>query len=98
MNSQHIDIKIVLDPGCPWCLIGGKRLEQAMAKAREQGFTFSVKWLPFMLAPDTGTEGIPSRAHMIAMMGEEAYAASRERCARLASPLALSGPAIRVRG
>ena len=79
MNDQHIDIKIVLDPGCPWCLIGGKRLEQAMAKAREQGFSFRVKWLPFMLAPDTGTEGTPSRAHMIAMMGEQAYAASRER-------------------
>ena len=79
MNRQHIDIKIVLDLGCPWCLIGGKRLEQAMAKAREQGYTFRVKWLPFMLAPDTGTEGTPSRGHMVAMMGEEAYAASRER-------------------
>ncbi|MEC9375058.1 MAG: DsbA family oxidoreductase [Pseudomonadota bacterium] len=79
MNNQHIDIKIVFDPGCPWCLIGGKRLEQAMAKAVEKDYTFRVKWLPFMLAPDTGTEGTPSREHMIAMIGEEAYIASRER-------------------
>ena len=50
-----------------------------MAKAREQGYSFRLQWLPFMLAPDTGTEGISSREHMIAMMGEEAYAASRER-------------------
>jgi predicted DsbA family dithiol-disulfide isomerase len=79
MSNKHIDIKIVLDPGCPWCLIGGKRLEQAMAKARENGFTFRVKWLPFMLAPDTGTEGEPVIEHMQAMMGKEAYAAVRER-------------------
>ena len=79
MSNKHVDIKIVLDPGCPWCLIGGKRLEQAMTKARENGFTFRVKWLPFMLAPDTGTQGSPVREHMIAMMGEEAYAAVRER-------------------
>ena len=78
MSNNHIDIKIVLDPGCPWCLIGGKRFEQAMTKARENGFTFRVKWLPYMLAPDTGTEGTAARAHMIAMMGEEAYAAVRE--------------------
>jgi predicted DsbA family dithiol-disulfide isomerase len=79
MNAKHIDIKIVLDPGCPWCLIGGKRLEQAMDIAREKGFTFRVKWLPYMLNPDTGTEGEPAIKHMQKMMGKEAYAAVRNR-------------------
>jgi predicted DsbA family dithiol-disulfide isomerase len=79
MNAKHIDIKIVFDPGCPWCMISGKRLEQAMAIARENGFTFRLKWLPFMLSPDASTEGKPAVEFMQSMMGKEGYAAMRDR-------------------
>ncbi len=50
-------IDIVSDAICPWCYIGKRHLEQALAKLAEDGLTFQVHWNPFQLNPDMPKEG-----------------------------------------
>lgn len=56
-----LKIDIVADIVCPWCFIGKRRLETAVAlvrKARPE-FQYETRWLPFFLNPDTPPEGEP---------------------------------------
>jgi predicted DsbA family dithiol-disulfide isomerase len=50
-------IDIVSDAICPWCYIGKRQLERALATLAEQGLTFQVHWNPFQLNPDMPREG-----------------------------------------
>jgi len=56
-----IKIDVVADIVCPWCFIGKRRLESALAIARRQRPELCVetRWLPFFLNPDTPSEGEP---------------------------------------
>ena len=56
-----LTIEIVSDIVCPWCFIGTRRLETAIAIVRDQipGFSYRKHWLPFFLNPDTPPEGEP---------------------------------------
>jgi len=54
--SDKIIIDIISDVVCPWCIIGYKRLEQAM---KELGVEekFEIVWHPFELNPSMPAEG-----------------------------------------
>lgn len=54
-------IDIVSDIVCPWCFIGKRRLEAAIALVRQDipDFAYTTRWLPFFLNPDTPPEGEP---------------------------------------
>jgi predicted DsbA family dithiol-disulfide isomerase len=56
-----LTIEIVSDVVCPWCFIGTRRLETAVAMVRSQvpDFSYQKRWLPFFLNPDTPPEGEP---------------------------------------
>ena len=56
-----LNIDIVADIVCPWCFIGKRRLETAIALVREElpNFEYSTCWRPFFLNPDTPPEGEP---------------------------------------
>ena len=56
-----VKIDIVADIVCPWCFIGKRRLETAVAKVRalHPDFTYQTSWRPFFLNPDTPPEGEP---------------------------------------
>jgi predicted DsbA family dithiol-disulfide isomerase len=54
-------IDVVSDVVCPWCFIGKRRLEQAMAfhaRARPDSEPPAVRWLPFQLNPDMPEAGM----------------------------------------
>lgn len=53
--GQRIDI--VSDAICPWCYIGKRQLERALAALAAEGLQFSVHWNPFQLNPDMPKEG-----------------------------------------
>jgi predicted DsbA family dithiol-disulfide isomerase len=53
--GQRIDI--VSDAICPWCYIGKRQLEGALATLADDGLRFSVHWNPFQLNPDMPEEG-----------------------------------------
>jgi predicted DsbA family dithiol-disulfide isomerase len=50
-------IDIVSDAICPWCYIGKRQLERALAMLETEGLRFSVHWNPFQLNPDMPREG-----------------------------------------
>jgi predicted DsbA family dithiol-disulfide isomerase len=50
-------IDIVSDAICPWCYIGKRQLERALAALADEGLTFQVHWNPFQLNPDMPKEG-----------------------------------------
>ena len=59
-----ITIDIVSDTVCPWCFIGKRRLEKAMAA--RPGFDYQVSWRPFQLNPDMPEDGM-ARDQYLAM-------------------------------
>jgi predicted DsbA family dithiol-disulfide isomerase len=53
----RIAIDIISDTICPWCNIGKRRLERAMATflaSSNEKPTFEITWHPFYLGPPTG--------------------------------------------
>jgi predicted DsbA family dithiol-disulfide isomerase len=64
MNTTPIQLEIVSDIVCPWCYIGKRRMEAALAlfaKAHPEQPKPHISWLPFQLNPDMPREGM-SRA------------------------------------
>ncbi len=59
-------IDIVSDVVCPWCIIGYKQLEQALA---ETGVAAEIHWHPFELNPHMADEGENLREHIAAKYG-----------------------------
>lgn len=65
----RIPVEIVFDPACPWCFIGKRRFEQALA--RRPGVVAEVVWRPFLLHPDMPMEGLPRRDYLTRRYGGE---------------------------
>ena len=59
-----MEIDIYFDPICPWCFIGKRRLERALAQRPEQNPT--VRWRTFQLNPEMPQEGM-ERSHYLTM-------------------------------
>ena len=64
-NTQTVplQIDIVSDVVCPWCIIGYKRLQKALAMMPGQ-FDEQIHWRPFELNPDMPEEGEGLNAHI----------------------------------
>ncbi|MBB6254347.1 DsbA family oxidoreductase [Nitrospirillum iridis] len=60
-------IEIVADFVCPWCYIGKRRLERALAQ--RPGLRAEVRWLPFQLDPDTPPRGMERTIDLLAKFG-----------------------------
>jgi predicted DsbA family dithiol-disulfide isomerase len=60
-------IDIVADVICPWCFIGKRRLERALALRPDLSVTLS--WRAFELNPDMPSEGISREAYLAAKFG-----------------------------
>jgi len=60
-------IDVVSDTVCPWCFVGKRRLERAIALRPE--LAFEVHWHPFQLNPDVPTEGVDRKAYYAEKFG-----------------------------
>ena len=60
-DDPMLTIEIISDIVCPWCFIGKRRLEVALAMVRREipEFSCRTRWRPFFLNPDTPPEGEP---------------------------------------
>lgn len=66
--TEKVTIDIWSDVMCPWCVIGYKNLEAALASL-EGEIEAEIRWLPFELNPDMPPEGEESRAHIARKYG-----------------------------
>ncbi len=64
--TADLRLDIISDVVCPWCLIGFKQFEQAMAVT---GVSAQVFWHPFELNPDMPPEGENLREHIARKYG-----------------------------
>ncbi|MFO1316796.1 MAG: DsbA family oxidoreductase [Burkholderiales bacterium] len=68
---ERLTIDVVSDVVCPWCFIGKRRLEAALARLREAepDLPVDVRWHPFQLNPDLPPEGTDRRRYLEAKFG-----------------------------
>ena len=65
LNTSPLSIDIVSDVVCPWCYIGKRRLEAALARrASNDAQPVQVRWLAFQLNPDIPAGGVDRRSYL----------------------------------
>ena len=81
MSALPIDM--VSDVVCPWCFIGKRRLEKAIAMRPD--IPVAVRWRPFFLNPWVPREGISREEYLTTKFGSpERYKAIAQRVAMAA--------------
>lgn len=81
---MSVSVQVTSDVICPWCFIGKRRLEKAIAA---HGLPVRVCWLPFQLNPQMPKEGVSRREYRTRKFG------SWERSQELDAQVAAAGAA-----
>ena len=79
---MNLAVGVISDVICPWCYIGKRRLERAIAGFEGQR-QVRVRWLPFQLNPTMPKEGIGRKEYRIRKFGS--WERSLELDARVAA-------------
>ncbi len=82
-TQAPLTIDVVSDVVCPWCFIGKRRLEKALALRLDVPVT--VNWRPFQLDGTIPAEGMPRQAYLAKKFG------SKERVDEIYARLTLAG-------
>ncbi|HEY4253790.1 MAG TPA: DsbA family oxidoreductase [Roseomonas sp.] len=85
--AGHIDI--VSDAICPWCWIGKRHADTALAMLAEEGLHFTRSWRPYQLNPDLPPEGVARDEYRARKFGS--LERSRQRDAEVAAAGAAAG-------
>ncbi|MEO5338134.1 MAG: DsbA family oxidoreductase [Magnetospirillum sp. WYHS-4] len=70
MQDQPLVIDVVFDAICPWCYVGKRRLEAALAQ--RPAIPAVRRWHPFLLNPQMPQEGMDWTAYVTRKFGGEA--------------------------
>ena len=82
-SSPSLSIDVVSDVVCPWCYIGLKRLDTALASVND--VAVAVNWRPYQLDATIPPDGIDRKQYMLAKFGSE------ERLAEIHARVAEAG-------
>jgi len=80
MSDDHrasITIDVVSDVVCPWCFVGKRKLEQALALVPK--LKVELNWRPFQLDPTIPQGGVSRREYMAKKFGPEKIATIHDR-------------------
>lgn len=84
-----MELDVVIDVVCPWCYVGKKQLDKALAQ--RPGVVKQVRWRPFQLASDTPPEGVDRAEHYARKFGDSPqYKASREHLLKVGKELGIN--------
>jgi predicted DsbA family dithiol-disulfide isomerase len=82
--NGSVRVDVVSDVVCPWCYVGKRRLEQAVALVPD--IAVDVAWRPYFLNPWIPREGIDRQTYLETKFGSaERYAVIAERVAAAAA-------------
>ncbi len=81
-------IDAIIDPVCPWCYIGKRRLEQALAL--RPAIKAEIYWRPFLLNPDMPNKGVERSTYLIGKYGSE------NRVRRILDGIAKAGRSVEI--
>jgi len=83
-GAEKLSIDVVSDVVCPWCFIGKRRLEKAIAMKPE--IAVAVRWHPFFLNPWIPREGVDRKTYLEKKFGSaDRYEAIAQRVAGAAA-------------
>lgn len=68
-KANAITVDVVSDVVCPWCFIGQKRLDKAVAAVGD--VDVHIRWRPFQLDPTIPPQGKDRREYMLAKFGSD---------------------------
>ena len=68
---HKLKIDIVSDVVCPWCVIGFKNLQKAMAELQKE-IEFEINWKPYELHPEIPENGYDKKLYMKQKFGDQA--------------------------
>lgn len=77
--SRRLNVQVHFDLICPWCFIGKRHLDAALARLGEASSEVDVEvsWIAHELLPDTPAEGLPYQAFYEERLGGPAAVAAR---------------------
>ncbi len=81
-------LEIVSDTICPWCYVGKRRLDTALAAIGDD-LAVDIRWRPFELNPDMPREGLDRKTYRSAKFGS--WEKSRELDAQVVAASAPDG-------
>lgn len=92
MMPEALQVDVVSDVVCPWCFIGKRRLETALAalRGREPALDIAVRWHPFQLNPELPRDGISRRRYVETKFG------GPERAAEIYARITAAGATVDV--
>jgi predicted DsbA family dithiol-disulfide isomerase len=67
--SEAISIDVYSDVVCPWCYIGKRKLEQALARLHEKNVPVTPHWRAFQLNPDMPITGVARKEYVETKFG-----------------------------
>ena len=67
LGTEQLKIKVISDTICPWCYVGKRRLERAIALLGN--LPIEVEWKPFQLNPTMPREGMNRREYRTRKFG-----------------------------
>ena len=67
MKKEKIKIDVISDVACPWCYVGKRRLEKALAEWK--GAPVEVTWHPYQLDPTIPAEGFDRTTYLTNKFG-----------------------------
>ncbi len=76
IESPVVSVDIVSDVMCPWCIVGFRQLEQALALT---GSGATIRWHPFELNPAMPAEGQNLAEHIAEKYGQSAEQSAQNR-------------------
>ncbi len=96
-NHQPVRIDVVSDVVCPWCFIGKRRLEKAIALNPD--IPVEVHWRPYFLNDWIPREGISREQYLTTKFGSpERYKGIAQRVSAAAAPRVSPTPSTRSAG
>ena len=89
MNTPTLTIDVISDVVCPWCYIGKRKLEAALALPEAADLpNIVIRWHPFQLNPELPAKGIPRKKYLEDKFG------GPERAAEIYERVRVAGQAV----
>lgn len=84
-----MELDVVIDVVCPWCFVGKRQLDKALAQ--RPGVVKTVRYRPYQLSADTPAEGVDRAEHYARKFGDSPqYKAAREHLLRTGEELGIN--------
>ncbi|GMJ16136.1 Protein Disulfide Isomerase [Hibiscus trionum] len=71
IEKKLIRIDVTSDSVCPWCFVGKRNLDKAIAQSKDQ-FDFEIRWHPYFLDPSAPKEGVNKKEYYEKKFGSRA--------------------------